>query len=125
VFQLQKIFFKSFDYLNSENQLLYYNLFIKHYSKSKLELYIYKDYSVYSNLLQIANQLELDLGDIIKTLRINEQANTNSITELTMRISKKKATPETVSRILNSFDFSEWLTMIEKLPTLSRITNSL
>ena len=42
-----------------------------------------------------------------------------------MRISKKKATPETVSRILNSFDFSEWLTMIEKLPTLSRITNSL
>jgi hypothetical protein len=42
-----------------------------------------------------------------------------------MRISKKKATPETVSRILNSFDFSEWLSMIEKLPTLSRITNSL
>lgn len=125
VFQLQKIFFKSFDYLNSENQLLYYNLFIKHYSKNKLELYIYKDYSVYSNLLQIANQLKLELADIIKTLRINEQANTNSITELTMRISKKKATPETVSRILNSFDFSEWLTMIEKLPTLSRITNSL
>jgi hypothetical protein len=125
VFQLQKIFFQSFDYLNSENQILYYNLFIEYYLKSKLELYIYKDYSVYSNLLQIANQLKLELGDIIKTLRINEQANTNSITELTMRISKKKATPETVSRILNSFDFSEWLTMIEKLPTLSRITNSL
>lgn len=125
VFQLQKIFFHSFDYLNSENQLFYYNLFIKHYYRSKLELYIYKDYSVYSNLLQIANQLNLELGDIIKTLRVNEQVNTNSITELTMRISKKKATPETVSRILNSFDFSEWLTMIEKLPNLSRITNSL
>lgn len=125
VFQLQKIFFQSFDYLNIENQILYYNLFIEYYLKSKLELYIYKDYSVYSNLLQIANQLKLELGDIIKTLRINEQANTNSISELTMRISKKKATPETVSRILNSFDFSEWLTMIEKLPTLSRITNSL
>ncbi|MCP5064803.1 MAG: SMEK domain-containing protein, partial [Ignavibacteriae bacterium] len=125
VFELQKIFFHSFEYLNNKTQTIYYNLFIKHYSKNKLELYISKDYSVYSNLLQIANQLNLDLGDIIKTLRINEQANTNSITELTMRISKKKANPETVSRILNSFDFSEWLSMIEKLPTLSRITNSL
>jgi hypothetical protein len=125
VFELQKIFFQSFDYLDNANQSFYYNLFIEYYSISKLELYIYKDYSVYSNLLQIANQLNLDLGDIIKTLRINEQANTNSITELTMRISKKKANPETVSRILNSFDFSEWLSMIEKLPTLSRITNSL
>jgi hypothetical protein len=125
VFQLQKIFFQSFDYLNSKNQLLYYNLFTEYYSTNKLELYIYKDYSVYSNLLQIANHLNVELGDIIKTLRINERPNTNSISELTMRISKKKATPETVSRILNSFDFSEWLTMIEKLPTLSRITNSL
>ncbi len=125
VFQLQKMFFRSFDYLNSENQILYYNLFIKYYLNNKLELYVYRDYSVYSNLLQIANQLNVELGNIIKTLRINEQANTNSITELTMRISKKKATPETVNRILNSFDFSEWLTMIEKLPTLSRITNSL
>lgn len=124
-YQLQKIYFQSFDYLNSENQLLYYNLFIKYYSTHKLELYVYKDYSVYSNLLQVANQLNKELGHIVKTLRVNEQANTNSITELTMRISKKKATPETVSRILNSFDFSEWLTMIEKLPTLSRITNSL
>ena len=124
-YQLQKIFFQSFDYLNSDNQLQYYNLFTKYYSIHKLELYIYKDYSVYSNLLQVANQLNKELADIVKTLRINEQANTNSITELTMRISKKKANPETVSRILNSFVFTEWLTMIEKLPTLSRITNSL
>lgn len=125
VFELQKVFFQSFDYLNNANQLSYYNLFIEYYSINNLELYIYKDYSVYSNLLQIANQLNLELGSIMKTLRINEQANTNSISELTMRVSKKKASPETVSRILNSFDFSEWLTMIEKLPTLSRITNSL
>jgi hypothetical protein len=124
-YQLQKVFFQSFDYLSSKNQLQYFNLFIKHYSIHKLELYVYKDYSVYSNLLQIANQLNKELGHIVKTLRVNEQANTNSITELTMRISKKKATPETVSRILNSFDFSEWLSMIEKLPTLSRTTNSL
>ncbi|ALJ04479.1 hypothetical protein APS56_04690 [Pseudalgibacter alginicilyticus] len=125
VFELQKIFFHSFDILNNKNQSAYYNLFIKYYSKSKLELYLSKDYSVYSNLLQIANQLNKELGGIIKTLRPNEQANTNSITELTMRISKKKATPETVNRILNSFHFPEWLSMIEKLPTLSRITNSL
>ncbi|MCF6307128.1 MAG: hypothetical protein L3J09_04140 [Flavobacteriaceae bacterium] len=125
VFELQKIFFHSFEYLNNKTQSTYYNLFIKYYSKNKLELYISKDYSVYSNLLQIANQLNLELGDIIKTLRINEQANTNSITELTMRISKKKATPETARRILNSYHFPEWLSMIEKLPTLSRITNSL
>lgn len=124
-YQLQKVFFQSFDYLSSKNQLMYFNLFIKYYSTHNLELYVYKDYSVYGNLLQIANQLNKDFGHIVKTLRVNEQANTNSITELTMRISKKKATPETVSRILNSFDFSEWLSMIEKLPTLSRITNSL
>lgn len=124
-YQLQKIFFQSFDYLNSDNQLQYYNLFIKYYSNHKLELYVYKDYSVYSNLIQIADQLNVELGNITRTLRINEQANTNSIRELTMRISKKKVNPETVSRILNSFDFPEWLSMIEKLPTLSRITNSL
>ena len=125
VFELQKIFFKSFEYLSNNAQTIYYNLFIEYYSKSKLELYISKDYSVYSNLLQVANQLNLELGNILKTLRINEQANTNSISELTMRISKKKATPETVSRILNSYHFPEWLFMIEKLPTLSKITNSL
>ncbi|MFD0796658.1 SMEK domain-containing protein [Maribacter chungangensis] len=125
VYQLQEIFFQSFDFLYSNNQLQYYNLFTKYYSIHKLELYVYKDYSVYSNLLQVANQLNKELADIVKTLRINEQANTNSITELTMRISKKKANPETVSRILNSFNFTEWLLMIEKLPTLSRITNSL
>jgi hypothetical protein len=111
--------------LNNKNQSAYYSLFIKYYSKYKLELYISKDYSVYSNLLQISNQLNIELGNIIKTLRTNEQANTNAISELTMRISKKKATPETVNRILNSFHFPEWLSMIEKLPTLSRITNSL
>lgn len=125
VFELQKIFFHSFDMLNNKNQSAYYSLFIKYYSKYKLELYISKDYSVYSNLLQIANQLNIELGNIIRTLRTNEQANTNAISELTMRISKKKATPETVNRILNSFHFPEWLSMIEKLPTLSRITNSL
>ena len=125
VFELQKIFFHSFDMLNNKNQSAYYSLFIKYFSKYKLELYISKDYSVYSNLLQISNQLNIELGNIIKTLRTNEQANTNAISELTMRISKKKATPETVNRILNSFHFPEWLSMIEKLPTLSRITNSL
>jgi hypothetical protein len=125
VFQLQKIYFNSFEYLNNNRQINYYNLFIEYYSNNKLELYISKDYSVYSNLLQIANQLNIELGNINKTLRANEQANTNSITELTMRISKKKANPETVNRILNSYDFPEWLNMIEKLPTLSRITNSL
>ena len=125
VFELQKIFFLSFEYLSNDAQFLYNNLFIKYYSKNKLELYISKDYSVYSNLLQIANQLNIELGDIIKILRTNEQANTNSIKELTMRISKKKANPETVNRILNSYHFPEWLLMIEKLPTLSKITNSL
>lgn len=125
VYELQKAFFNSFEFLNNKSQVIYYNLFIDYYAKNKLELYILNDYSVYSNLLQIANQLNIKLGDIFKTLRTNEQANTNSITELTMRISKKKAIPETVSRILNSYHFPEWLSMIEKLPTLSRITNSL
>jgi hypothetical protein len=124
-FELQKIFSHSFDILSINDQSAYYKVFIKYYSRNKLELYISRDYSIYSNLLQIANQLNIELGNIIKTLRTNEQANTDSIAELTMRISKKKATPETVNRILNSFHFPEWLTMIEKLPTLSRITNSL
>lgn len=125
VFELQKIFFQSFEYLNHDLQLLYNNLLIKYYTKNKLELYISKDYTIYSNLLQITNQLNIELGDIIKILRTNEQANTSSIKELTMRISKKKANPETVNRILNSYHFPEWLLMIEKLPTLSKITNSL
>lgn len=125
VFELQKIFFHSFDILNNKKQSAYYTHFKKYYTINKLELYIKKDYSVYSNLLQIANQLNIELGDIIKTLRTNEQANTDSIKELTMRISKKKANPETVNRILNSYHFPEWLLMIEEIPTLSKITNSL
>jgi hypothetical protein len=125
VFELQKIYFLTFENINDEVQLKYFNLFQDYYSRNKLELYVFKDYSVYSNLLQIANHLNIELGYIFKTLRINEKANTNSITELTERISKKKDFPETVSRILNSYDFYEWLLMIEKLPTLSAITNSL
>ena len=125
VFQLYKIFFSSFDYLDNEIQFSYFELFKTYYIKNKLQLYILKDYSIYSNLSQIANLLNTELGDIYKTLRLVERANTNSIVELTMRVSKKQANPETVNRILNSFDFSEWLLMIEKLPTLSNITNSL
>lgn len=125
VFQLYKIFFSSFDYLNDEIQFSYFELFKTYYTKNKLQLYILKDYSIYSNLLQIANLLNTELGDIYKTLHLVERANTNSVVELTMRVSKKQATPETVNRILNSFDFSDWLLMIEKLPTLSNITNSL
>ena len=125
VYELQDILFKSFEQLEKDNQISYFELFQEYFLKNKLELYVYKDYLVYSNITQLSNLLNLNVGNINQTLRINEQANTNSITELTMRVSKKKVTPETIRRTLNSFEFPEWLSMIEELPTFARITNSL
>lgn len=125
VYELQAIFFNFFEQIKKDNQISYFELFQEYFSKNKLELYVYKDYLVYSNLTQLASILNREVGNIYHYLRINEQANTNSITELTMRISKKKVTPETIRRTLNSFDFPGWLSMIEELPTFARITNSL
>jgi len=125
VFELQKAYFLSFDYLDKEIQSKYYTLFINYYTKHKLELFISKDFSVYSNLIQISEILNIELGSIFIDLIPKHKEKLNSISDLTMKISSSKPYPETVSRVLNSFHFPEWLLMIEKLPTLSSITNSL
>ncbi|WP_179006170.1 SMEK domain-containing protein [Winogradskyella forsetii] len=125
VFELQKAYFLSFDNLDNDLQVKYYTLFINYFTKHKLELFISKDYSIYSNLIQIAKILNIELGNIFIDLNSKHKEKINSISDLTMKISSSKPYPDTVSRILNSFHFPEWLLMIEKLPTLSRITNSL
>ncbi|PNW27027.1 hypothetical protein [Formosa algae] len=122
---MQKAYFLSFDNLDNDLQVKYYTLFINYFTKHKLELFISKDYSIYSNLIQIAKILNIELGNIFIDLNSKHKEKINSISDLTMKISSSKPYPETVSRILNSFHFPEWLLMIEKLPTLSRITNSL
>jgi len=67
--------------------------------------------------------LDIELGNIFVDLNSKQKEKINSISDLTMKISSSKPFPETVSRILNSFHFPEWLLMIEKLPTLSSTTN--
>ncbi|MDD4111193.1 MAG: SMEK domain-containing protein [Clostridia bacterium] len=105
----------------------YYLTYLEFFKKNKLSLFIEEHYLAFSRLLQLSNYLNIELNetDVSVTLKKNEKANTNSIVELTLRISRKKRESETILRILNSFDFSEWLQMIVELPRLPNITNSL
>jgi hypothetical protein len=105
----------------------YYNLIITYLNRNKLNLFLFQDYMNYSNLIQISETLSIELPfeKIINALPENEIVKTNSIVELTLRISKQSRKPETVYKILNSFHFPEWLEKINKLPGFSNITNSL
>lgn len=105
----------------------YYNLIILHLNRNKLNLFLFQDYMNYSNLLQISESLSIEFPyeKIINVLHENEIIKTNSIEELTLRISKQSRNPETVFKILNSFHFPEWLDKINKLSSFSKITNSL
>lgn len=105
----------------------YYNAFLAFFHKQKLSLFLEDHYLAYTRLLQISNQLGVKLKDefITVVLKPNEIANTNSIVELTLRVSRKNRESQTILRILNSFTFPEWLQMISGLPKLPNITNSL
>ena len=105
----------------------YYLKYLDFFKSNKLSLFIEEHYLAFSRLLQLSNYLNIELSetDISVTLRKNEKANTNSIVELTLRISRKSRESETILRILNSFVFPEWLQMILELPRLPNITNSL
>ncbi len=105
----------------------YFKFFLTFFKSNKLSLYIENHYIAYTRLLQLSNILNVELieSSILVSLRKNEMANTNSIVELTLRISKKSRESETILRILHSFDFSEWLKMITDLPRLSNVTNCL
>ncbi len=105
----------------------YYNAFLVFFHKHKLSLFLEDHYLAYTRLLQISNQLGVTLKDefITIVLKQNEIANTNSIVELTFRVSRKNRESQTILRILNSFTFPEWLQMILGLPKLPNITNSL
>lgn len=105
----------------------YYNLIISYLNRNKLNLFLFQDYMNYSNLIQISELLSIELPfeKIINVLPENEIVKTNSIVELTLRVSKQSRKPETVYKILNSLHFPEWLENINKLPGFSNITNSL
>jgi adenylate kinase family enzyme len=105
----------------------YYNTFLTFFHNHKLSLFLEDHYLAYSRLIQISNWLNVELKDEFVTivLRPNERANTNSIVELTLRVSRKNRESQTILRILNSFTFPEWLQMIVELPRLPNLTNSL
>jgi len=105
----------------------YYDSFIAYFRSNKLSLYIEKHYLAYSRLIQLSDFLKAELNDnlISVVLRENEKATTDSIVELTLRISKKNREAETILRILHSYEFPDWLKMITSLPRLTNITNSL
>lgn len=106
---------------------LYLNTILSFFNLNRLQLFVYEDYMIYTRLLQLGDSVNVKIEKelISKTLRKNEVASTDSIVELTLRISRKNRTPETVLRILNSFIFPEWLSMISGLPKLTNISNSL
>ncbi|TRX35852.1 SMEK domain-containing protein [Flavobacterium sp. ZT3R18] len=105
----------------------FYKTFLTFFNKNKLSLFLEDHYLAYTRLLQICNQLNKELKDEFVTvvLKENEKANTNSIVELTLRVSRKNRESQTILRILNSFTFPKWLQMIVDLPRLPNITNSL
>ena len=121
------ILFKFCAQIDKIKLLKYYNLIITYLNRNKLNLFLFQDYMNYSNLIQISDLLSIELPfeKIVNVLSENEIVKTNSIVELTMRISKQSRKPETVYKILNSFHFPEWLEKLNKLPGFSNITNSL
>lgn len=121
------ILFKLCTRVNKIKLSKYYNLILSYLNRNKLNLFLFQDYMNYSNLLQISELLSIELPyeKIINVLPENKIVKTNSIEELTLRISKQSRNPETVYKILNSFHFPEWLEKINKLKGFSNITNSL
>ncbi|MDI6051360.1 hypothetical protein QLS31_16160 [Flavobacterium sp. XS2P24] len=121
------ILFKFCAQIDKIKLLKYYNLIISYLNRNKLNLFLFQDYMNYSNLIQISDLLSIEqpFEKIVNVLPENEIVKTNSIVELTMRISKQSRKPETVYKILNSFHFPEWLEKLNKLPRFSNITNSL
>ena len=121
------ILFIHSDKISKERLEEFYKSFLTFFSKNKLSLFLEDHYLAYTRLLQISNQLNKELKDEFVTivLKENEKANTNSIVELTLRVSRKNRESQTILRILNSFTFPEWLQMIVDLPRLPNITNSL
>lgn len=105
----------------------YYDTYLSYFKSHKLSLFIEQHYLAFTRLIQISNILNIELKeeDVAVVLRKNERADTNSIIELTLRISRKCRESETILRILHSFTFPDWLKMILDLPRLSNITNSL
>lgn len=121
------ILFTHLEKIAKERLEKYYKTFLTFFHNHKLSLFLEDYYLAYSRLLQISNWLKVELNDEFVTivLRPNERANTNSVVELTLRVSRKYRESQTILRILNSFTFPEWLQMIVELPRLPNLTNSL
>ncbi len=121
------ILFTHLEKIAKERLEKYYNTFLTFFHSHKLSLFLEDHYLAYSRLLQISNWLKVELkGEFVTiVLRSNERANTNSVVELTLRVSRKYRESQTILRILNSFTFPEWLQMIVELPRLPNLTNSL
>src|SRR5690606_2511561 len=75
----------------------YYNAFLVFFHKQKLSLFLEDHYLAYTRLVQISNQLGVKLKDefITIVLKPNEIANTSSIVELTLRVSRKNRESQT------------------------------
>jgi len=105
----------------------YFNSILKYLKSKKLHLFIYEQYMTYTKLLQISDEVsqEFHIEDISISTNYTENIESNSIVELTLRISRKSRETETVLKILNTYTFPEWLKLIVDLPRLTNITNSL
>ena len=127
VITLLNILFVNSEIISKERLKSFYKVFLNYFNKNKLSLFLEDHYLAYTRMLQICNQLNIEFKDefVSIVLKSNEKANTNSIVELTLRVSKKSRESQTILRILNSFTFPEWLKMIVDLPRLPNITNSL
>ncbi len=127
VTSILNIVFQQSENISKDHLLDFFDSFILFFKSKKLYLFIYEHYMIYTRLLQLSNLLNIEIykAEICVISRKNEIANTNSVVELTLRISKKNRTPETVLRILNTFTFADWLEMINGLPKLTNISNSL
>jgi len=121
------ILFLHSEKIEKERLSEYYDTYLTFFKTNKLSLFLEEHYLAFTRLIQISNLLDIELKEefVAVVLRKNEKANTNSIVELTLRISRKSRESETIRRILHSFTFPDWLKMIVDLPRLPNITNSL
>lgn len=105
----------------------YYNLIYDFFKKEKLNLYLKNDFIIFNYLKTISNDLNIHFSDseICIVLKSNEYCKLFKIVDITHLISRKNYSPKTINRVLNSFDYQEWLRKFQSIQKFSTLTNCL
>jgi hypothetical protein len=124
---LLKIVFEFRSEIDDEILRTYYNIIYDFFKKEKLNLYLKNDFIIFNYLKTISNDLNIHFSDIeiCIVLKSNEYCKLVKMVDITHLISRKNYSPKTINRVLNSFDYQEWLRKFQSIQKFSTLTNCL